>query len=194
MTFEPTLDTQCILILGGNEATVRIMACLLARNGAIVFISSPSDIELNASLEYIRTQVPGCNVTGSTADITSADDIAQYFLNAEIALPKHDVLIYFPDKGVAGNQFMIAANRLFTLMGNHKAGQIINIGSNPTLVTELECQLLGPLGVKIVAVTIDHKGGEVDCDSVFSYQELVNTHPYGIAQTVLELLCQYNKR
>ncbi len=135
ITAESVLDAQCILILGGNEVTVRIIACLLVTNGAIVFISSPNDTDLKADLEYIRKQVPGCSVTGTTATIESANDVARFFLMAEIALPKHDALIYFPDKGIPAPDFMIAANRLFTMMANHRAGYLINIGSDPGLLT-----------------------------------------------------------
>jgi hypothetical protein len=194
------LDAKCILILGGNEVNVRVIASLLAANGAIVFISSANETTLKADLEYIREQVPGCSVTGTPVNITFANDIAEFFLSAEIALPKHDVLIYFPDKSVPTHEFMIAANRLFTLMANYKSGQIINIGRSntrlPKHITRLSDlskkmrKFLNPLGIKVVEMGIGYPYGNSDCASAASRHDLQKAHPLDIALSILHLLCQ----
>jgi hypothetical protein len=194
------LDAQCILILGGCRNAVKSIASLLATNGAIVFISGADDVTLHADLAYIRQQVPGCSVSGTIANVKSAASIAEFVLTAEIALPIHDALIYFPDESIASDEFLIAADRLFTLMANHRNGIIINIGKSTTLLTkpvtvltELSANLrkiLEPRGIQIAEMEVESSCVSNECLVGTRNRDLQKAYSDDYANTVLQLLCQ----
>jgi hypothetical protein len=135
------LDARCILILGGNTEIVKTVAALLASNGAIVFLAAENEFTLNASLQHIRKQVPGCNIIGTTADTTDPNDISRFFLKAEIALPINQALIYFFGDTVENQNFLAASDRLFKSMINHQGGQIIIIGDDNAMETKAAAKL-----------------------------------------------------
>jgi hypothetical protein len=124
------LDAKCILILGGDNEIVKAVATLLALNGAIVFLASKDESALNVKLQHIRKQVPGCNITGTTVDITNVNDISRFFLKAAIALPINQILIYFFENRLDNQDFLTASDRLFNSMINHQGGKIVVIGDN----------------------------------------------------------------
>jgi NAD(P)-dependent dehydrogenase (short-subunit alcohol dehydrogenase family) len=75
MKEDVSLDGKSILIMGGQPATVRATACLLAANGALVFISGDDEPTLAGHLNYIRQKVPGCSVIGTAANVSSTAGI-----------------------------------------------------------------------------------------------------------------------
>jgi hypothetical protein len=96
MKNNPPLDAECILIIGGQLATARAIACNLAVNGAIVFVSGDDEKTLTGYPDHIRAKVPGCSVTGAPGNTSSAAGIRNFLLQAEIALPMQGAVIHLP--------------------------------------------------------------------------------------------------
>lgn len=189
------LDAMCIVVLGGDSRIVRTIASLLVDNGAMLFISAGNENALKADLNHIRQQVPGCSINGAHANISFAEDVSLFFLKAEIALPKHDALIYFPDGGISAEKFMLASNRLIRLMVNHQGGEIINIagivadgkatGKMINDFSEALHKRLGPLGIKVTKLALDYG---TEYGDAFASGEGNNALNDSIAKAVLDVL------
>lgn len=194
-----SLDGKSILIMGGQPETVRATACLLAANGAFVFISGDDEPTLAGHLNYIRQKVPGCSVIGTAAIVSSTAGISDFFLHAEMALPMHHALIYFPVFNANGSPYgdvLEVGKRLFCGMANHRGGQCINICEEAVSAADLKslCQMmrgsLDPLGIKVTSVVMPagrlaempSSAGE-QCDEQY-------TRATAIAGVIRHVLCQ----
>jgi hypothetical protein len=181
MKRNPPLDAECILIIGGQPATARAIACNLAVNGAIVFISGDDESALSGHLDHIRAKVPGCSVTGTPGDTSSAAGIGNFLLQAEIALPMQGAVIHLPvfeDDGTPAGDLLLAGQRLFNSMANHGGGQVINVsecdatGQHLKNLSDKQHRQLVHLGIKITSIVSEQP------------------EPLAVADAVLHVLCQ----
>jgi hypothetical protein len=175
------LDAECILIIGGEPATARAIACNLAVNGAIVFVSGDSEKTLTGHLDHIRAKVPGCSVTGTPGNTSSAVGIRNFLLQAEIALPMQGAVIHLPvfgDNGAPVGDLLLAGQRLFKSMADHGGGQVINVsecdatGRHVKKLSDNQHRNLAHLGIKITSVVTEQP------------------EPVAVADAVLHVLCQ----
>jgi hypothetical protein len=181
MKKNPPLDAECILIIGGQPATARAIACNLAVNGAIVFVSGDDERTLTGHLDHIRAKVPGCSVTGTPGNTSSAAGIRNFLLHAEIALPMQGAVIHLPvfqDDGAPRGDLLLAGQRLFDSMANHGGGQVINVceseikGQHLKNLSDNQHRNLAHLGIKITAIVSEQP------------------EPEAVAEAVLHVLCQ----
>jgi hypothetical protein len=181
MKRNPPLDAECILIIGGQPATTREIACNLAVNGAIVFISGDDESALTDHLDHIRAKVPGCSVTGAPGNTSSAEGIGNFLLQAEISLPTQGAVIHLPafeDNGAPEGDLLLAGQRLFNTMANHGGGQVINVceseikGQHLKNLSNNQRRNLAHLGIKITAIVSEQP------------------EPEAIAEAVLHVLCR----